>query len=45
MRATVHAGAGTTGASHDKDEPLYSTLDALNCLDYFGRTAIYATSH
>ena len=29
------------GASHDKNEPLYSTLDALNCLDYFGRTATY----
>ena len=24
-----------------EDEPLYSTLDALNCLDYFGRTATY----
>ena len=23
-------------------QPLYSTLDALNCLDYFGRTAIYS---
>ena len=32
---------GHDGASHDKIEPLYSTLDALNCLDYFGRTAIY----
>jgi metallo-beta-lactamase family protein len=30
------------GASQDKNEPLYSILDALNCLDYFGRTAIYA---
>ena len=22
-------------------QPLYSTLDALSCLDYFGRTAVY----
>jgi metallo-beta-lactamase family protein len=22
-------------------QPLYSTLDALNCLEYFGRTAVY----
>lgn len=27
--------------SCDKNEPLYSTLDALNCLDYFGRAATY----
>ena len=33
---------GRDGAAHDKNEPLYSTLDALHCLDYFGRTAIYA---
>jgi metallo-beta-lactamase family protein len=33
--------AGHDGASHDKSEPLYSTLDALNCLDFFGRTATY----
>ena len=33
---------GHDSASHDTKEPLYSTLDALNCLDYFGRTAIYA---
>jgi metallo-beta-lactamase family protein len=32
---------GRDGASRDPIEPLYSTLDALNCLDYFGRTAIY----
>jgi metallo-beta-lactamase family protein len=32
---------GRDGASHGKIEPLYSTLDALNCLDYFGRTATY----
>jgi metallo-beta-lactamase family protein len=30
------------GAGPDTIAPLYSTLDALNCLDYFGRTAIYA---
>ena len=29
------------GASQDNNKPLYSTLDALNCLDYFGRTAVY----
>lgn len=26
---------------HDGDEPLYTTLDALNCLEYFGRSALY----
>jgi metallo-beta-lactamase family protein len=37
-----HGGrVGHGGAGRDKNEPLYSTLDALNCLDYFGRTAIY----
>ena len=30
------------GASHNTEESLYSTLDALNCLDYFGRTAVYS---
>ena len=33
---------GHDGASHDNNQPLYSTLDALNCLDYFGRTAVYS---
>jgi metallo-beta-lactamase family protein len=33
---------GHDDASHDKGGPLYSTLDALSCLDYFGRTAAYA---
>ena len=33
---------GHGGASINTKAPLYSTLDALNCLDYFGRTAIYA---
>src|SRR5450631_4766733 len=33
---------GHNGASHDTKVPLYSTLDALNCLDYFGRTAVYS---
>jgi metallo-beta-lactamase family protein len=33
---------GHGGASHDTKGPLYSTLDALNCLDYFGRTAVYS---
>jgi len=32
---------GHDGASQDNNKPLYSTLDALNCLDYFGRTAVY----
>ncbi len=34
--------AGPNGASQHNNQPLYSTLDALNCLDYFGRTANYA---
>jgi len=33
---------GHDGATHDTKAPLYSTLDALNCLDYFGRTAVYS---
>ena len=38
----VHARrGGHDGASHGNSTPLYSTLDALNCLDHFGRTAIY----
>jgi metallo-beta-lactamase family protein len=32
-----HGGAGDSLAS-----PLYSTLDALSCMDRFGRTAVYA---
>ena len=32
---------GGDDARHDTNQPLYSTLDAMNCLDYFGRTAIY----
>ena len=32
---------GRGDAGHDKIEPLYTTLDALNCLEFFGRTAIY----
>jgi metallo-beta-lactamase family protein len=32
---------GHDGRNHDNNKPLYSTLDALNCLDYFGRTAVY----
>ena len=34
--------AGHDSASQHNIQPLYSTLDALNCLDYFGRTATYA---
>jgi metallo-beta-lactamase family protein len=33
---------GHGGASINTKAPLYSTLDALNCLDYFGRTALYS---
>jgi metallo-beta-lactamase family protein len=29
------------GDNQKYNEPLYTTLDALNCLDYFGRTAVY----
>jgi metallo-beta-lactamase family protein len=32
---------GHDGAIQHNNQPLYSTLDALNCLDFFGRTAIY----
>ena len=32
---------GHGGTSRDQPGPLYSTLDAINCLDFFGRTAIY----
>ena len=40
--ARYHArSSGHDGARHDTSGPLYSTLDALNCLDYFGRTAVY----
>ena len=33
--------AERNGKDRDPIEPLYSSLDALNCLDHFGRTAIY----
>ena len=33
--------AERNGKDRDAIKPLYSTLDALNCLDHFGRTAIY----
>jgi metallo-beta-lactamase family protein len=36
------SGVGHDGASLNPRAPLYSTLDALNCLDYFGRTAVYS---
>jgi len=32
---------GQDGVSNDTKQPLYSTLDAQNCLNYFGRTATY----
>ena len=34
--------SGHGGANNDTKSPLYSTLDALNCLDNFGRTATYS---
>ena len=39
---TVRAGSVTAERARDTKVPLYSTLDALNCLDYFGRTAVYS---
>jgi len=33
--------SGYRGANQKDNRPLYTTLDALNCLDYFGRTAAY----
>jgi metallo-beta-lactamase family protein len=33
---------GHRGSNTDTKDPLYSTLDALNCLDNFGRTATYS---
>jgi metallo-beta-lactamase family protein len=33
---------GHGGGNDDTKTPLYSTLDALNCLDNFGRTATYS---
>ena len=33
---------GHEAAQKDTTSPLYSTLDALNCLDNFGRTATYS---
>jgi len=45
LEEDVRHGAGKVGdvgATHDTKAPLYSTLDALNCLDYFGRTAVYS---
>ena len=41
-RATARAEAVTRDANNDTKSPLYSTLDALNCLDNFGRTATYS---
>ncbi len=38
-----HAHRGGHGhADNETKDPLYSTLDALNCLDNFGRTATYS---
>ena len=36
------ARVGQDRASRDTKQPLYSTLDAMNCLDYFGRSAVYS---
>jgi metallo-beta-lactamase family protein len=33
--------AARRGATNARPAPLYSVLDALNCLDRFGRTAVY----
>ncbi len=33
--------ASRRGAAQEAPEPLYTILDALNCLEYFGRTAAY----
>ena len=30
------------GTNNGTKSPLYSTLDSMNCLDYFGRTAVYS---
>ena len=41
--ACHRARRGSHGAANgDATSPLYSTLDALNCLDNFGRTASYS---
>ena len=32
---------GQHDANRDLERPLYSTLDALHCFDFFGRTAVY----
>lgn len=40
-RRRAHRG-GHAAAGNETRSPLYSTLDALNCLDNFGRTATYA---
>jgi len=41
--ARHRARRGSHGAANgDATSPLYSTLDALNCLDNFGRTASYS---
>jgi len=40
--ARHRARRGGRGAGHHDDKPLYSILDALNCLDGFGRTAAYS---
>src|SRR5450631_4171396 len=45
MEQDLRRGAGRgghDGAAHGTKAPLYSTLDALTCLDYFGRTAVYS---
>jgi metallo-beta-lactamase family protein len=40
-RHRTHRG-GHGGANNDIKSPLFSTLDALNCFDNFGRTATYS---
>ena len=41
-RVTGRAEAVTQAQASDAKTPLYSTLDAQNCLDNFGRTATYS---
>ena len=36
--------AARHGASEPAPQPLYSALDALNCFEFFGRTAVYGQS-
>jgi metallo-beta-lactamase family protein len=39
--ARHHARKRARHGNHDTPGPLYTVLDALNCLEYFGRAAVY----